>query len=71
MEIALNGPVLAVDIGGTKVAVGVVAPDGQVLCQRRGPSQAADEEALFNLIVGLARAVLEEHGQPVSVCGVG
>ena len=71
MEIVLDGPVLAVDIGGTKVAVGVVAPDGQVLGQRRGPSQAADEEALFALVVELARAVLDEHGQPVSVCGVG
>ena len=67
----LDGPVLAVDIGGTKVAVGVVAPNGQVLCQRRGPSQAADEETLFTLIVELAREVLEEHSQPVSVCGVG
>ena len=71
MEIVLDGPVLAVDIGGTKVAVGVVAPDGQVLCQRRGPSQAVDEEALFALVVELAREVLEEHGQPVSACGVG
>ncbi|WP_419850075.1 ROK family protein [Candidatus Poriferisocius sp.] len=71
MEIVLDGPVLAVDIGGTKVAVGVVAPDGQVLCQQRGPSQAPDEEVLFALVVELARAVLEEHGQPVSVCGVG
>lgn len=71
MEIVLDGPVLAVDIGGTKVAVGVVDPGGRVLGQRRGPSQAADEEALFALVVGLARQVLEEHGQPVSVCGVG
>ncbi|MDE0236303.1 MAG: ROK family protein, partial [bacterium] len=71
MEIVLDGPVLAVDIGGTKVAVGMVAPNGQVLCQRRGPSQAADGEALFALIVELAREVLEEHSQPVSVCGVG
>ncbi len=67
----LDGPVLAVDIGGTKVAVGVVAPDGQVLCQRRGPSQAVDAEALFTLVVELARAALDEHGQPVNVCGVG
>ena len=67
----LDGPVLAVDIGGTKVAVGVVAPDGRVLGQRRGPSQAPDEEALFALVVDLARTVLKEHGQPVSICGVG
>ena len=71
MEIVLDGPVLAVDIGGTKVAVGVVDPDGQVLAQRRGPSQAPDKESLFALVVELAREVLEEHAQPVSVCGVG
>ena len=67
----LDSPVLAVDIGGTKVAVGVVAPDGQVLCQQRGPTEAPDGEALFSLVVELAHAVLEEHGQPVSACGVG
>ena len=67
----LDGPVLAVDIGGTKVAVGVVSPDGGVLCQRRGPTEAPDEETLFALVVELARAVLEEHGEPVSFCGVG
>ena len=67
----LDGPVLAVDIGGTKVAVGVVDPGGQVLGQKRGPTQAPDEEALFALIVELAQGVLEDFGQPVSVCGVG
>ena len=71
VEIVLGGPVLAVDIGGTKVAVGVVTPDGQVLCQRRRPTDSPDGEALFSLVVDLARAVLEEHGQPVSACGVG
>ena len=67
----LDGPVLAVDIGGTKVAVGVVSPDGKVLCQQRGPTAASDEEALFAMVSGLARAVLQEHGAPVGVCGVG
>ncbi|MCY4194051.1 MAG: ROK family protein [bacterium] len=71
MEIVLDGPVLAVDIGGTKVAVGVVSPDGSVLGRRRGPSQAADAEALFAVVVDLARTVLEEHAEPVAVCGVG
>ena len=71
MEIALDGSVLAVDIGGTKVAVGVVAPDGCVVCQQRGLTDAPDGEALFALVVGLAQAVLEDHGQPVAACGVG
>ncbi len=64
-------PVLAVDIGGTKVAVGVVDPCGHVLCQRRRSSQAVDAETLFMSVVELAQAVLAEYGQPVRVCGVG
>ena len=71
MEIVLDGPVLAVDIGGTKLAVGVVSPSGRVLCQQRGPTEAPDDETLFAMVVDLARAVLEEHGEPVGVCGVG
>ena len=71
MEIALDGPVLAVDIGGTKVAVGVVAPDGRVLCQQRGPTDAPDGEALFALVAGLCRSILEQYGEPVAACGVG
>ena len=71
MEIVLDGPVLAVDIGGTKLAVGVVDPHGRVLVQQRGPTESPDGEALFAKVVELARAVLDECGEPVAVCGVG
>lgn len=71
MEIVLDGPVLAVDIGGTKLAVGVVDADGRVLVQQRGPTASPDGEALFAKVVGLAQGVLEEHGEPVAACGVG
>lgn len=71
MEISLNGPVLAVDIGGTKLAVGVVDPDGRVLCQRRAPTDSPDGESLFAKLEGLAQGVLEEYGEPLAVCGVG
>ncbi|WP_419918028.1 ROK family protein [Candidatus Poriferisocius sp.] len=71
MEISLDGPVLALDIGGTKVAGGVVTPAGQVLCRRQVPTVGPDGEALFARVEGLARAVLAEHGEPVAACGVG
>ena len=71
MEIKLNSPVLAVDIGGTKVAAGIVDPKGQVLYRRRGPTACPDAEALFVLVERLARAVLDEHGEPVEICGIG
>ncbi len=71
MEVALDGPVLAIDIGGTKVATGVVDPVGRVRCRHRGPAAAPDKEALLATVVALARAALEEHGDEVAACGVG
>jgi len=40
--------VLAVDIGGTKIEVGIVGVDGTIVVRRRAPStDVADAEALF------------------------
>ena len=71
MKIELGGPVLAVDIGGTKVAAGVVGPDGRVRCHRQAPTASSDGEALFAKLVALAEATLAEHDGPVGACGVG
>ena len=44
-------PVLAVDIGGTKLAVGVVDPDGAVVASTRCPTPpGADAEALWSAL---------------------
>jgi glucokinase len=56
---------LAVDIGGTKVAVGVVGEDGSV---RRMTSEPTPDEGLFDVVRRLADSV--RTGDEV-VCGVG
>lgn len=63
-------PALALDVGGTKLAAGVVASDGRVLARAICPTPAdGDADALFAGV----RAVLAEVGGegPLSVCGVG
>ena len=50
-----GAPVLGIDVGGTKVATGVVSPDGRVLSYVREPTpQGPDAEGLLAFIVALA-----------------
>lgn len=63
--------VLAIDIGGTKLAVAVVDPDGKVLIEDRGPTAGDDADSLFAALADLVDGVLA--GTPVepAVIGVG
>jgi glucokinase len=70
---AAPGPVLAIDIGGTKIAVGVVAATGEVLVSDRAPTiEGPDDsaEAVWDRLQTLCQRVLAAAGQ-VSVQGVG
>jgi glucokinase len=61
---------LGVDIGGTKIAVGLVADDGTV-AQRVEVATPAQEgaEAIIAAVLGAARSVMD--GADVVACGVG
>lgn len=69
---------LAVDIGGTKLAVGVVSGDGELLERYStptpnvgpgGPVAPGDDEALFEVLASLVARVAPYHR--FEVCGVG
>jgi glucokinase len=64
-------PALGIDIGGTKVAGGVIAPDGTILDTARratpGRSVAATEDAIVAVVEELAA----RHGGPLVGVGVG
>ncbi|HEX2073305.1 MAG TPA: ROK family protein [Geodermatophilus sp.] len=68
---AADLPALGIDIGGTKVAGGVVAPDGTVLDTARrgtpGGSVAETEDAIVAVVEELA----DRHGGPLVGVGVG
>jgi glucokinase len=67
---------LALDVGGTKLAAGLVTRDGTIVRrdQLRTP-RATDGEALFEVVAGLVRILVEEARTydlgDVAVCGVG
>ena len=61
--------VLAVDVGGTKMAAGVVTADGDLLARSARPTpQGADAEAVLRALLD---AVAEVRTGEESVCGVG
>src|SRR5205823_3481429 len=61
---------LAVDIGGTKMAAGLVTGDGDLVASATSPTPApTDAEALFSLVLALVDSVGGDG--EVAVCGVG
>ncbi|MCB0996063.1 MAG: ROK family protein [Acidimicrobiales bacterium] len=63
--------VLAIDIGGTKVAAGWVSSDGRLRHPVHLPTEADSAEALFETVVRLGLQVLELAGAAPSAIGVG
>lgn len=62
---------LAVDIGGTKMAVGLVDREGRLLEHRQAPTPVtADPETVWSSLASLLSGLPAGGGEPV-VCGVG
>jgi glucokinase len=55
-------PVLALDVGGTKLAGAMLAGDGALLCRRETPTHAAEgADAVLNRLLELGRQVLADY----------
>jgi glucokinase len=66
-------PALAIDIGGTKIAVGLVEPDGRLLTWAQIPTPRLDAEQLWRTLESLiGRVIAEAHVEaPGGLAGVG
>jgi glucokinase len=62
-------PTLGIDVGGTKIAAGVVAPDGTILARDQVPTDSEDSGAIVTAIVKVARQL--QASAPVDAAGVG
>ena len=63
---------LAVDIGGTKILVGLIDARGTIVVSRQVATPAREgAEAIIAAVAGLARQVLADAPSGVSRCGVG
>lgn len=67
MELALG-----VDIGGTKVAAGLISVDGNCMHYTEMPSISGDGDKMFRRVMEVIRAVISESGvSPAGICGIG
>lgn len=62
---------LGIDIGGTKLAAGVVSSEGQILSYLREPTPHTDAETLLAAVVRLAERARQESGRTPLAVGVG
>ncbi|MDP3972194.1 MAG: ROK family protein, partial [Candidatus Nanopelagicales bacterium] len=63
--------VLGIDIGGTKMAAGLVNPDGEVMASGRTPTPArSSAEEMWSALTDLISDALESAGKP-RLIGVG
>jgi glucokinase len=65
-----NDVVLAIDVGGTKLAVGLVSGAGVLLWHQQVSTPTGDGEQIWASLAALVRCALAEYSHPVAV-GVG
>lgn len=63
--------VLAVDVGGTKVAAGVVDAEGTIISRHQVPTEGVDGDALFATVATLVDTVRSQADVDLAGCGVG
>ncbi|MDQ5822683.1 MAG: ROK family protein [Chloroflexota bacterium] len=67
-----NSPILGIDVGGTKLAAGVVGDDGGVLSYVRDATPShLDGEGLLDFLLRLARQAIDESSSPPVGVGIG
>lgn len=59
---------LGIDIGGTKIAAGLVTADGHILRQSRCPTPLSGGTAILDAALALAQ---EYQGEPIAAIGIG
>lgn len=61
---------IGVDVGGTKIAAGVVDAEGRILDRRQVPSEADEQDAIVAAIIDVTRQCLDAVGSSAAV-GIG
>ena len=62
---------LGVDVGATKIAFGLVTPDGRLLAADRVESRARDAADLWSRLEAGVRTLVQRHGQAPTGVGIG
>lgn len=63
--------VLGVDVGGTKIAVGLVSRDGEIVRSRRYPMDRTNQESTLRSIRGAVQDYMEQEHPQIKAIGLG
>jgi glucokinase len=66
-----DGHLIGVDVGGTKVAAGLVNPAGEITCQTRTPMAANDAAAGLAAVITAIDSVRKAASQSEPISGIG
>ena len=70
-----EAPLLGIDIGGTKLAVGLATRDGRVIAHARRPSEATEgPDAMIGRVLDMSQEVVAAAGttlERVDAIGIG
>lgn len=67
----MTAPILALDIGGTKIAAGLVDADGTLVRHEQRPTPHGDAESVWDAVAALLTDMRAAEGADVSAVGVG
>jgi glucokinase len=62
---------IGVDVGGTKIAAGLVTVGGAVLATARRPTPSSDSDAVLALVADVVEELVQSAGEPIVGVGVG
>lgn len=65
-----NAPAIGIDVGGTKLAAGLVDASGRILRRTRAPTPATDPERLVGAIANLIQQLREGMTEPLAGVGL-
>ncbi len=71
MSLSPRDVYIGIDIGGTKIAVGLVTDEGRVLHAERSPTPMMGGPAILGAALALARRLLNTVSEPVLGIGIG
>ena len=70
-QVKKSSLILAVDIGGTKIAGGIVNAQGEILQKKRVPTPISDGEAIGRQVIQVLETILDEYqGEQVAAIGI-
>ena len=66
-----NEVIIGIDVGGTKIAAGIINQKGKILNQERLPTNVSDEDAVLYQLENIVEKLLKQKSNNLELAGIG